>query len=348
MEPKHILVIRTSALGDVAMTVPVLKQLLQQYPALQLTVLTAPNFTPLFEGLERTNIYALEKRGRHQGMLGIYRLYRELKSLYKFDAVADLHNVLRSVILRSLFSIAGVPVARIDKGRTEKKELTAKENKKLVQLKTSFQRYADVFSAIHLPLVLDTRQKVYEQQPLPEKAEYLFRPGKKNIGIAPFAKHEEKMYPIEKMLGVIKTLAADTANQLFLLGGGKEEVKMLTEWETQFPGVINLAGKFSFKEELAVISRLDALISMDSANMHLASLFGIPVISIWGATHPYAGFYGWGQQPGNAAQIDLYCRPCSVFGNRPCYRGDHACMEQLPGSLIVEKLRQVCGSDANP
>jgi ADP-heptose:LPS heptosyltransferase len=235
MEPKHILVIRTSALGDVAMTVPVLKQLLQQYPALQLTVLTAPNFTPLFEGLERTNIYTLEKRGRHKGMLGIYRLFRELKSLYKFDAVADLHNVLRSVILRSLFKMAGVPTAKIDKGRKEKKELTAKENKKLVQLKTSFQRYADVFAAIQLPLVLDNHQKVYAQQPVPEKATLFFRPGKKNIGIAPFAKHGEKMYPIEKMLSVIKILAADNTNQLFLLGGGKEEVKMLAEWESAIP-----------------------------------------------------------------------------------------------------------------
>jgi ADP-heptose:LPS heptosyltransferase len=80
------------------------------------------------------------------------------------------------------------------------------------------------------------------------------------------------------------------------------------------------------------------MISMDSANMHLASLFGVPVISVWGATHPYTGFYGWAQPTGNAVQIDLYCRPCSVFGNKPCYRGDHACMEQLPPELILEKL----------
>ncbi|RYZ25007.1 MAG: heptosyltransferase, partial [Sphingobacteriales bacterium] len=86
---------------------------------------------------------------------------------------------------------------------------------------------------------------------------------------------------------------------------------------------------------------MNAFISMDSANMHLASLFGIPVISIWGATHPYAGFYGWGQQLRNAAQIDLYCRPCSVFGNKPCYRGDHACMEQLAESMVVEKVADV-------
>lgn len=338
MEPKHILVIRTSALGDVAMTVPVLKQLLLQYPALQLTVLTTSGFAPLFDQLERTSIYALEKRGKHKGIIGIYRLFRELKAQYKFDAVADLHNVLRSIILRSLFKLAGVKTAKIDKGRDEKKELTAKHNKKLVQLKTSFQRYTDVFAAIDLPFVLDTQQSVYPQRPLPHNAATLFQPGKKRIGLAPFAKHEEKMYPVEKTLMVISSLLADPGNQLFLLGGGKDEIKVLAEWETKFPGIFNLAGKFSFKDELAIISHLDVLISMDSANMHLASLFGVPVISVWGATHPYAGFYGWGQKKENAVQRDLYCRPCSVFGNKPCYRGDHACMEQLPETGIISKV----------
>ncbi|HEX2847601.1 MAG TPA: glycosyltransferase family 9 protein [Chitinophagaceae bacterium] len=337
MEPKHILVIRTSALGDVAMTVPVLKQLLQQYPALQLTVLTSPAFTPLFEPLERTIVYTLEKRGKHKGLLGIYRLFRELKAEHTFDAVADLHNVLRSILLRSLFKLAGIRTAKIDKGRKEKKELTSKQNKKLVQLKTSFQRYADVFSAIDLPFVLDTQQGVYTQRPLSDNTATLFQSGKKHIGIAPFAKHEEKMYPTEKTLVVISSLLSEPNNQVFLLGGGKDEIKVLAEWEKQFPGVVNLAGKFSFKEELAIISHLDVLISMDSANMHLASLFGVPVVSVWGATHPYAGFYGWGQKKENAVQMDLYCRPCSVFGNKPCYRGDHACMEQLPESWITTK-----------
>jgi len=72
--------------------------------------------------------------------------------------------------------------------------------------------------------------------------------------------------------------------------------------------------------------------------MHLASLFGVPVVSIWGATHPFAGFYGYGQSPENIVQIDLECRPCSVFGNRKCYRGDWACMQLISPEVIVEKI----------
>ncbi|MBO9659439.1 MAG: glycosyltransferase family 9 protein [Chitinophagaceae bacterium] len=341
MEAKHLLVIRNSALGDVAMTVPVLHQLLQQYPQLQLTVVTTPAFAPVFAALERTKVIGLEKRGRHKGFLGIYKLFRELRSDNRFDAVADLHNVLRSKVLRSLFLFAGTRVAKIDKGRKEKKELTIKENKKLVQLKTSFERYADVFAELGFPVKLDRNKQTYPRQSLPSSAASLFVPGKKYIGIAPFAKHGEKMYPVDRMLAVIQQLHSTDQHQLFLIGGGKEEVKLLNEWAGQFPGVTNLAGKFSFGEELAIISNLDKMISMDSANMHLASLFGVPVVSIWGATHPYAGFYGWGQKAENAAQVDLYCRPCSVFGNKPCYRGDHACMEQLPESLVIEKVSQI-------
>lgn len=338
MEPKHLLVIRTSALGDVAMTVPVLQQLLQHYPQLRLTVLTTGAFTPLFELLERTEVVALDKKGKHKGLFGIYKLFHELKARHTFDAVADLHNVLRSTILRNLFRFSGVPFAKIDKGRKEKKELTAKENKQLVQLKTSFQRYTDVFNELGFSFLLNKDQPVYSRQALPPDASALFVAGKKYIGIAPFAKHEEKMYPVDKMLAVIKQLHSHPGNQLFFLGGGKEEVKLLNEWEALFPGVISLAGRFSFREELAIISNLNVMVSMDSANMHLASLFNVPVVSVWGATHPYAGFYGWGQDPENAVQMDLYCRPCSVFGNKPCYRGDHACMEQLGEKMIVDRL----------
>jgi ADP-heptose:LPS heptosyltransferase len=325
-------------MGDVAMTIPVLQQLLQQHPHVRITVLTQKFLAPLFEPLTRTTVYPVETKGKHKGLSGLYRLWLELKKQYRFDAVADLHNVLRSKIVSFFFKASGTPTATIDKGRKEKKRLTRKKDKRLIRLKTSFQRYADVFADLDIPVVLNAAQPVFAKQPLPAVAAQFFSESKKNICIAPFAKHQEKMYPLEKMKLVLADLYRRYNFQLFLLGGGKNELLLLSELEKEFPGVINLAGKFSFAEELAIISHMNMMISMDSANMHLASLFGVPVISVWGATHVYAGFYGWGQSPDNAVQIDLYCRPCSVFGNKPCYRGDHACMEMLPAEKIVEKL----------
>jgi ADP-heptose:LPS heptosyltransferase len=81
---------------------------------------------------------------------------------------------------------------------------------------------------------------------------------------------------------------------------------------------------------------------MDSANMHLASLMGTRCISIWGSTHPYAGFLGFGQSEDDVVQVeDLTCRPCSVFGDKECYRGDWACLEELDIQKIVEKFDQM-------
>ncbi len=338
MKSEHILVIRLSALGDVALTIPVLLQLLQQNPQIQITVLTQEKFAPLFESLERIKVYPVEVKGRHQGVFGLFKLFLKLKKQYKFDAIADLHNVLRSKVISFLFKISGTHSATIDKGRREKKSLTSRRNKKLYQLKTSFQRYADVFNLLGFGLTLNPSITPLPKIQLPEAAIPYFSPGKKNICIAPFARHPEKMYPLSKMKDIIKQLLETSGASLFLLGGGYEEISILKAWEKEYPFIINLAGQFSLREELAIISNFDLMISMDSANMHLASLYAVPVISIWGATHPFAGFYGWGQLPENSIQTDLYCRPCSVFGNKPCYRGDHACMQLLPEEKIVEKI----------
>jgi ADP-heptose:LPS heptosyltransferase len=83
------------------------------------------------------------------------------------------------------------------------------------------------------------------------------------------------------------------------------------------------------------------MVTMDSANMHLASLVATPVVSIWGATHPYAGFMGWNQSIDNAVQTDLPCRPCSIYGKKDCMRGDYACLYQIKPETIVGKIERI-------
>ena len=327
-------------MGDVAMTVPVIKNLLHQNPQLRVTVVSNALFQPLFEGLHRCVFYPAHLKLQHKGITGIVRLYKELKSLGPFQAVADLHNVLRSSLLRTLFQLGGVKNAFIDKGRKEKKLLTRKENKVCRPLTTTHERYAAVFRNLGFIVKLDTSGAVYGNAAIPAAARAFFLPGKPVIGIAPFAQYKEKMYPLDKMKTVVQHLAA-TNHLVLLFGGGTQEVSVLQQWEKEMDSVFNVAGSYSFREELAIISNLRAMVSMDSANMHLASLYNIPVISIWGATHTFAGFYGWGQSPRNIVEIDLYCRPCSVFGNKPCYRGDHACMQWIPGEAILERIRSI-------
>lgn len=333
---RHILVIRFSAMGDVAMLVPVLKNLLNQYPDLTVTVVSSAFFAPIFQNIDRCSFHAADLKKIHKGIPGLWKLHREIKKGNRIDAIADLHNVLRSKILRSFFLLKKKGI--IDKGRAEKKQLTQKENKQLHQLKTSHQRYADVFSAIGFPIQLNADSSYLSKTSLPEAIAQSIIPGKKLIGIAPFAKHKEKMYPLEEMKKIVELLYKNESLQLFLLGGGKTEKAILQEWEKEYSGTVNVAGKISFTDELRLISNLSLVISMDSANMHLASLYNVPVVSIWGATHPFAGFYGWGQSENNIVQADLYCRPCSVFGNKECYRGDHACMHLISTEMILQKI----------
>jgi ADP-heptose:LPS heptosyltransferase len=326
-------------MGDVAMTVPVIKNVLEQNPALQITVVSNSFLEPLFEGIERCQFHPAYLKGQHKGIVGMFRLFRALKNLAYFDAVVDLHSVLRSHLLSTFFKLKGVAIAKLDKGRTEKKALTRRDQKVFVTLTSMHERYASVFREIGFPVLLDHARPIHFKKQIPIALQAVFSSEKKVIGVAPFAQYEEKMYPIEKMKKVVGQLTA--ANYTVLLfGGGELESAILQQWEQEIFSAFSVAGKHSFKDELAIISNLDQMVSMDSANMHLASLFNVPVVSIWGATHPYAGFNGWGQPDKSIVQLDLACRPCSVFGNKPCYRGDHACMHWIGEELIVEKITQ--------
>ncbi len=159
------------------------------------------------------------------------------------------------------------------------------------------------------------------------------------IGIAPFAKHRGKIYPTDEMAQVVAHFAVTRGAAVFLFGAGDERL-VLETWEQRFPNVQSMAGKLSLYDELALIQQLPVMITMDSANMHLASFVGTPVVSVWGATHPYAGFYGWQQPSHNAVQANIPCRPCSVFGNKPCYRGDYLCFREIAPAAIIAKAEK--------
>ena len=338
---KEVLVMRLSAMGDVAMTLPVLCSFLEANPDVHVTFLSAPRLEPIFSNIPNLTFFPVDTKKTYAGNLGMFRLFRDLRETAHFDQMIDLHDVLRSKILRTLFRIFGTPVAVIDKGRAEKKELTRKENKRMVQLKTSVQRYIETFQRAGFrvnPLRKDffPVQNLSETEPIKEILSA--NDSKKIIGIAPFAQHDGKIYPIEKCEEIVAHYSQNADIQLFLFGGGQKEKAILDGWAEKYSNATSLVGKFKLTEELALIKHCSVLLTMDSANMHLASLVGTPVVSVWGATHPYAGFYGFGQDEKDAVQLDLPCRPCSIFGNKPCYLGDFRCMTQISPSQIIAKI----------
>lgn len=317
------------------MTVPVIRLLLQQHANLEVTVVSAAFNAPLFCNVERLRFYPADLKGRHKGFFGLYRLFKELRRLSPFDAIADLHNVLRTKLLRRFFSFAVKNIAAIDKGRKEKKELTRPHNKIMRPLKSTFQRYADVFEKLALPVALTVNEALAVKPPMPSELLPKKKAGRQFVGVAPVAQYAEKTYPAEKMKEVLRLLSGEERINVFLFGG-KAEKTVLEAWERGFENVQNLAG-LGLEKELSFLAQMDVVVSMDSANMHLASLYGVPVVSVWGGTHPYLGFMGWGQSFENAVQIELPCRPSSVFGRKEC-PNHGACLNGIHPLAIYTKI----------
>lgn len=342
---KHILVIRLSAMGDVAMTVPVLRALMQQYSNLKVTVVSRPFFKPFFNGIPNVNFFAVDLQKRHKGFLGLFRLFSDLKKL-EIDAVADLHNVLRSKVIRALFALSGKKAAFTDKGRAEKKALTRAENKVFKPLKPMVERHVETFEKLGFPVSLKHPQ-------FPAKVvlseEVLKITGHKNlpwIGIAPFAQYEGKVYPLDLMQKVIDELAKNTSNKIFLFGGN-EEIRKLNQLQNNHSNVTVLAGKLKFNQELDVISNLDVMLSMDSGNSHIAAMLGVKVITLWGATHPFAGFSPFNQPLNNCIIADRTkypLLPTSIYGNKKV-KGYESVMRSIPAEKIVTAIQsQLNGS----
>ncbi|WP_229719315.1 glycosyltransferase family 9 protein [Winogradskyella schleiferi] len=328
-KPNHILAIRFSAMGDVAMTVPVLRALTAQHPELKVTVVTRGLFKPFFQDLENVSVYEADLKGNHKGVLGLYKLSKELKAL-GFDAVADLHNVLRSKILKFFFF--GNNVVQLKKGRAEKKALTS--GQAFRQLKTTLQRYAEVFEALGYPV--DLSQPTFPKpKPFSEELNaFISKKNLKTIGIAPFAAHQSKMYPLEQMENVIKKLSENY--NIILFGGGNKEIEILNQLETKFDNVKSVAGKLNLEDELVLISNLDLMLAMDSGNAHIAAMLGKKVITIWGVTHPFAGFAPFNQLKDYSLTADrkkFPLIPTSIYGNT--YPEDY---KNAAGSVTVKTI----------
>lgn len=335
----NILVIRLSAIGDVAMTVPVIYSAARANPQDTFTILTQIFLMPLFMNRPaNVEVIGINTKGAEKGLVGLLKFVSALLK-YNYDVVIDLHNVLRTTVIRTLFRINGKRVFVVDKARKERKMLTARKKKELKPLRSVIDRYADVFKAAGLNYT-ESFTSLYESRPADLSAMEAIAGAKtgKWIGIAPFAKHRGKIYPIDNMEQIVARLSEQEDYTVFLFGGRGYEEAVLEQWAFQYPRVKSVVGRYTLDNELALISRLDVLLCMDSANMHFASLVNTKVVSVWGATHPYAGFYGYHQNPKDAIQLDLSCRPCSVFGQKPCFRGDWACMTEIRPENIVAKI----------
>jgi ADP-heptose:LPS heptosyltransferase len=342
----HILVLRFSAMGDVALATPVIKSLAVVYPALQISVATRPKFADFFRGLPDVHVIGVDLDKNYKGFGAIFQLFSDLKKT-KPTLVVDIHDHLRTKLLRLLFSLVGIKTIVFEKGRGEKKKAVQPDHKLRGQLTHSVVRYQQAFekAGFRFPIVKGPFLSVNDQA----REELQVWLKNKNvsssrwIGVAPFAAHVSKMWPLEKYDEVIAKLSESGQYHFFLFGGGKSETEKLKALEKKYSNVTSAAGELSLSCELALIEKLSLMLCGDSSNMHLASLSNVPVVSIWGGTHPHLGFGPWGQGDEAIVQIpveELPCRPCSVYGTSKCLRGDFACLQNVSSDSVVTRTIQ--------
>ena len=322
---QKILVFRLSSLGDVALTVPVVMAVLEQNPAIYIDFVTPDFMHDLFPKHKRLTLIGFDKKAKHKGISGLFQLLNSL-DLKNYDAIIDLHNVLRTKVLSTFSTLKRKKVIVINKDRKSRNLLLkGKINK---PLKHATEKYADVFRKLGLKVELNH-----------VLTNFLFenKENSKIIGVAPFARHEGKMFPIKKMEKIVKELSKNNEVWIF---GTKEEFKKIKSWE-KFTN-LKFIKSDNLHTELKEMSRVKVMITMDSANMHLASLVGVPVISLWGVTHPNAGFLGYGQGIENVIQDEsLSWRPSSIYGNKLGPKNNPTGFENITVKMVLYKIDSI-------
>lgn len=341
------LIVRYSQIGDVLILLPILNSLAKQYPEDEFTVLTNPKFSGIFKQMPpNISLYPMVYRKQNIPLRGLVHLYHRYKLLVKFflgekyDKVAILQDGTFDVQLDKILSTKGSKVTRIDYSDFfSKKRLQKKDNL------TLFKMYLDLLSRLDYHNLNNEFDLSYytasKRQNSVLQSVGLDRQ-KTLIGIAPFSRIDAKMYPLNKMEKVIEYYHNHREDvQIVILGGGAQEKNKADEWKERYPKIESLINRLSFDEEMTIISACKTVVSMDSANMHLAALVGTPVISIWGPGDPSLGFYPVNEKEEHVVQKQLSCKPCSFWGEIPCVNPNiYECMDIDP-QIIIDKINSV-------
>lgn len=330
-----------ATMGKVAMTIPIVYQVCVANPSISFTLATRKGNEDLFVNKPANLTVVGIDMKKYRTFFGAIRLAKNLRLRYNFDAIADLQSSAYTWFIDKYFSFKKVKVATLDRCRKYCRKLTKGELRNAI---TPIQeRLREVMTTLGLEVgdefisILNYGEPI-NSKIVPEKGQE-----EKWIAIAPFANHKGKAYPIEQMQMIIVELARWDNTHIFLFGGGKNEHDILDSIMRRHKNVTSVPhiDEHTIADELDLMSHCDVMITMDSANMHLAPLVELPVVSVWGATHPWCGEMGWHQAQRDTVQLDLDCRPCSMNGNKRCRFGDYHCLHDISPEMIIKKVKTV-------
>lgn len=306
-------VIRLSSLGDIVITSAFLVELKKNYPNSRIFYVTKENFIDLFKYMPFVD-----------KVVGLNEI-ESIKKI-KFDAIYDLQVNLRSYMIT--LKLKG-KVYRAEKHR-------------LYRLKVLYK------SRFPFNFVKDKKQKDIIE-------DYLSIIGKKDgllsltykkekhngliIGLAPFAAWQNKMWPTQNYLNLIKLLDAQYNHPFFFIFGSKQEKKLSDDFDKLSLNIKNYTGSLSLSELVEKIGLCDVLVTNDSGLMHIASGLNVPIVAIFGPTVKEFGFF-----PRSKAIIiekQLSCRPCHLHGGNACRQRHFKCMRDISVKEVFESLKLI-------
>jgi heptosyltransferase-2 len=334
-DAKNVLVLQTSFLGDSLLTLPLLRRLRESLPGARVSVLTLPKNADVFRGSPWVDEVLLDdKRGRHGGPLGAWRIAGELKTR-GFDLAVIPHRSLRSALVARLADIPRRVGFSSSAGRFLLTDVVP-----FSWLAHDLER--NLALAAPLGAASGTQQGesryVSPAAPSPALARKLADAGLTDadrlVGVHPGAAWATKRWLPERFAELCRRLSAEGLKPVLVGGPGDAALGAEIARDS---GAADLVGRTDLSELASLMGRLALFVTNDSGPMHLAAAAGTPVVAIFGATTRELGFFPYGPRH-RVVEAELACRPCGLHGGRACPEGHFLCMRLL----TVEQVHAAC------
>jgi lipopolysaccharide heptosyltransferase II len=342
-EYKRILVIRFSSLGDILLTIPLLKVLRRKFPNAVIDYCTKSEYKDLIK--LNPNINSIIAADNDLDFRKLKLLKKELTgNLY--NLVIDLHNNLRTFYLKLFLGFTSKII--VFRKYSVKKFLLVNFKINLIKSLPSISvRYIETLKKItelkesdlsYQPEIFTNNEtktnliKILGENGIPEL--------KNTICFIPGSKHFTKTWPPEYYAELINMF--DENSKIILAGTDKDKVNIDFIKSKTRENVSDLCGKLSLTELTELMKQCRLVICGDTGPMHIADSLNIPLIAIMGSSVREFGFYPQSQSSTVIENTGLKCRPCSHIGKEKCPKGHFKCMKEIKPEavyyLVKEKL----------
>jgi heptosyltransferase-2 len=317
---KKILVIRFSSMGDIIYTTPVVRCLKLQIPNAEIHFLTKEQFKYIYNN----NPY-LDKLHLLKSTLN--ETIEDIKA-EKFDLIIDLHNNLRTSIIKLR---TGIKSSTYKKERIKKFLALKFKRKEFINPKHLVDRYLGTVE--FLGVKNDGKPIDYYIKGTYKLADLLPETHQNNyVAFIIGATHFTKRLPVDKIITICKKI-----NKPIVLLGGNDVEANATEIKNAVGNkIFNTCGKINLDQSVFLVANANSVIGFDTGLTHISEAFNKPLVSIWGGTTPeLLGVSPYQIDKSLISDVDLACRPCSKFGLEECPLGHFKCMHEIDEKPII-------------